>query len=92
MVHARPLDASAVARMLERHWRKPVMVSSVQALSAGAASETAAIDATVDGELKHLILQRAPVGGPVEGAKPSWASFKRCSTAKACRCLPCWRC
>jgi aminoglycoside phosphotransferase (APT) family kinase protein len=63
-----PPSPTAVAAALRRHLKRPIDVTQVQALSAGAASDTFAVDALDGGDVLPLILQRAPNTGPVDGA------------------------
>jgi aminoglycoside phosphotransferase (APT) family kinase protein len=63
-----PPTATAIAAALYRHLHDPIDVVAVHSVSAGAASDTFAVDAVRHGEHWRLILQRAPMSGPVVGA------------------------
>lgn len=76
MVDLHVVDMAVLTRALRRHWRRDAMVTAVTALSAGAASDTFAVEVTLNEELRPLIFQRSPNGGPVEGALPKSVQAK----------------
>lgn len=76
MADQQGVDMAALTQALRRRWRRDAMVTAVTALSAGAASDTFAVDVALNEELRSLIFQRSPSGGPVEGALPKYVQAR----------------